>query len=112
VSESLAWRTETDLRNEMRSGGERRATHSVLDNDKVSIILVRNAEVVEERIRGLSHNHSGEELSTQPGTTSGRDTSLNDSNLQVGTLLAEDVGGRKTARSGTDNDNVGLAVVV
>jgi hypothetical protein len=89
--------------------GEQR---SVLDNDVVALVLVRDTNVTEEDISRLAHNHSREELSSQPGTATGRHRGLDDGDLEVGTLLAEDVGSAQATGSSADDDDVGLSVVV
>lgn len=84
----------------------------MLHNYEVAFVLVWNTEIVEESFGGLSHHHGAEELASEPGTASGGDAGFDDGNLQVGTLLAEHVGSAKTARSSTDDDDVGFGVVV
>jgi hypothetical protein len=87
-------------------------TYSVLHNDEVSFILERNSEVSQESISRLAHNHGAEELTTKPSSTSRRDGSLNDGDLEIGTSLAKHVSSAETAGSGTDDDNVRLGVRV
>ena len=84
----------------------------MLHNDKVTLVFVWYAEVVQEGVGGLAHHHGAEELASEPGTASGRDAGLDDGDLQIGTLLGELVGGAQPARSGTDDNDVRLSVVV
>lgn len=84
----------------------------VLDDNVVALILVRDANLAEEGIGRLAHNHGREQLAAQPGAAAGGDGRLDDGNLEVRALLAQDVGGRQAARAGADNDNVRLGVLV
>jgi hypothetical protein len=90
-------------------GGEE---SSVLDNHVVTLVLVGNTDLAEESISGLAHDHGGEELTSEPSTTTRRHGSLDDGDLEIGTLLAQDVSSAKTAGSCADDDNVGLGVGV
>lgn len=87
-------------------------TYGVLHNHKVALVFERNAEVIEEGIGGLAHNHGAEELASEPSTASWSNASLDDGNLEVRALLAENVGSAQTTGASTDNDNVRLGVVV
>lgn len=89
--------------------GEQRG---VLDDDVVALVLVRDTDLAEEGISRLAHDHSREELPAQPGAAARRHGGLDDGNLEVGTFLAEDVGGAQATGSGTDNDNVRLGIVI
>ena len=91
-----------------RRGKER----GVLDDDVVALVLVRDANLAQKGVGRLAHDHGGEELAAEPSTTAGRDGGLNDGNLEVGPLLAEDVGGAEAAGAGADDDNVRLGVGV
>lgn len=88
------------------------ATYSMLHNDKVTLVLVGNTNVVEESLGRLAHDHGAEELTTEPGTASRGDASLDNCNLQVGTLLAKHIRSAQPAGTRTDDNNVGLGVVV
>ncbi|GAO45759.1 hypothetical protein G7K_0011-t1 [Saitoella complicata NRRL Y-17804] len=85
---------------------------SVLDDNVVTLVLVRNANGVEELVGGLTADHGREQLTTQPGTATGSDTCLNDSDLQVRATRSESEGSGETAGTGTDDDDVRLGVVV
>ena len=85
---------------------------SVLDSDPVTIILIRDAELVEEELGGLTHDHGTEKLATEPSTTTRGDASLDNGNLEVGPLRCEHESSGETARSGTDDNDVGLGVGV
>lgn len=84
----------------------------MLHNNVVTFVLVRNAEVVEERISWLAHDHGAEELAAEPGTASRGDAGLYEGNLQVGTLLAQDIGGAQAAGAGTYDNDVGFGIGV
>lgn len=64
--EELDVRELEDLR--QKSGGEQ---SSVLDHNVVGVgvLLVRDSEVLQEDLSRATHNHGGEELTTEPGTT-------------------------------------------
>lgn len=99
-----------DLRKDGR--GEERG---VLDHDVVgifAIVLVRDADLTKEGIGRLAHDHGGKELATEPSATAGRNASLNDSDLEIRTLLGQAVSGGETAAAGADDDNVALGVLV
>lgn len=88
---------------------------SVLDDDEVgvvTVILIWNTNFAQESIGWLPHDHSGEELTTEPSTTTWGNTSLNDGDLEVWTSLGQGVGGAETARAGTDDDDIRLGVLV
>lgn len=85
---------------------------SVLDSDPVTIVLVRNTELVEEEMGGLSHDHRAEELATEPCATTRSDASFNDGDLEVGTLGRKHESRGETTGSGTDDDDVRLGVGV
>jgi hypothetical protein len=89
-----------------------RKTYSVLDDNETSLILERDAKIGQEGISRLAHDHSREELATEPSTTTWRDRRFNDSDLEIRTSLAEHVCGAETAGAGTNNDDVGLGVSV
>lgn len=84
----------------------------MLDNHIVTLVLVGNTNLTEESISGLAHDHGGEELSAEPSTATRRHRSLDDGDLEIGSLLAQDVSGTQTAGSSADDDNVGLGIVV
>jgi hypothetical protein len=88
---------------------------SMLDRNIAGVlasVLVRHADLPQEGIGRLAHDHSREELTTEPSATTRGDIGLDDGNLQIGTGLCQAVGGRKTTAAGTDNDNVALSVLV
>ncbi|KAH0194444.1 Thi4-domain-containing protein, partial [Aureobasidium melanogenum] len=65
---------------------------SVLDDNVVAVIavlLVVDANLAEEGISRLAHDHGREELATEPGTTTRADTGLDDGNLEVRTSLGQ-----------------------
>lgn len=90
----------------------RREQRSVLDSNPLAVILVRDAELIEEEMGGLAHNHGAEELATQPSTTTRSNTGFDDGDLKVGTLGGEHESGGETTGSGTDDDDVRLGVGV
>lgn len=61
----------------------------MLDGDPVAIIFVRNTDLVKEQLSGLAHDHSTEELATEPRTASRSDTGFDDGDLEVRTLGCE-----------------------
>src|SRR4051812_2954491 len=85
-------------------------TYGVLDNNEISLILEWDTKIGQECISRLAHDHGREKLSTEPSTTAWRDGCFNDGNLQVGTSFAEHVCSTETARSSTDNDDVGFGI--
>lgn len=85
---------------------------SVLDGDPVTIVLVRDAQLVEEELSRLAHDHGAEELATEPRATTRSDASFDDGDLEVRTLGCEHESSGETTRSGTNNDNVRLGVGV
>ena len=87
----------------------------MLDGDIVRVlagILIRHADLPQESVGGLAHDHGGEELAAEPGTTTRGNIGLNDGDLQVRTGLGQAVGSRETAATSTDDDNVALGVLV
>jgi len=87
----------------------------MLDNDIVAVIsvfLVCNTNFAKEGISRLAHDHGREELATEPSTTTRADTGFDDGNLQVRASLGQAVCGGETTRAGTDDDNVGLGILV
>ena len=87
----------------------------MLDNDIVAVVaifLVCDTDLAKEGISRLAHDHSREELATEPSTTTGADTGLDDGNLQVRASLSQAVCGRETARAGANDDNIRLSVLV
>ena len=92
--------------------GEQR---SVLDGHVVGVIasvLIRDANLPEEGVGRLAHDHGAEKLAAEPGTTTGGDIGLDDGDLQVRAGFREAVGGGETAAASADNDNVALGVLV
>ena len=80
--EELDVRTHEQLAQD--GGGEQ---GGVLDNDVVLVAVVEwDTDLGQEVLTGLANNHGREELTAQPGATSGRDALLNDCNLDVGVL--------------------------
>jgi hypothetical protein len=84
----------------------------MLHNNEISLIFKRDTEVNQECISRLAHNHCAEELATEPSSTTWRDGSFNDGNLEIRTSFAEHVGSAQTAGSSTNDDDVGLGVSV
>lgn len=84
----------------------------MLHYNEIALIFVWDAEVVQESVGGLAHDHGAEELATEPGTTTWGDTCLDDGNLEVRALLSELVGSAQSARACTDDDDVRLGIVV
>merc|ERR1712227_1092501 len=87
----------------------------MLDGDIVRVfasVLVRHANLPQERVGRLTHDHGGEELAAEPSTTTRGDIGLDDGNLQVRTGLGQAVCRRETAAASADNDNVALCVLV
>lgn len=90
----------------------RREQSRVLDGDPFAVILVRDANLVKEEVSRLAHDHSAEELTTEPGTTARSDTCFDNGDLEVRTLGCEHESSGQTTGSGADNDNVRLGVGV
>ena len=78
----------------------------VLDSNPVTVVLVWDTKLVEKQLSGLAHDHSAEELATEPCTSTGSNTGFNNGDLEVRALGCEHESGGKTTRSSTDNDNV------
>lgn len=122
---------ELDVRELEDLGKEGRGEESsVLDDDIVALIFICDANLLEEALGRLAHDHGAEELTTEPGTTTytvlvgcntlmcekaahtRRDTGFDNGNLQVGAVLCKDVCSAKTARSSANNYDIGLGVLV
>ena len=88
------------------------ATHGMLYDNEVPFIFIWDAEIPQESISRLAHDHGAEELAAKPSSTSGGDGSLNDGDLEIGASLAKHVGSAETAGSGTNDDNIGLGISV
>lgn len=72
----------------------------VLNHDVVLVAVVKwDTDFGQEVLAGLADNHGREELAAQPGTTTGRDALLNDSDLDVG-VLGKLPGAAETLRKG------------
>jgi hypothetical protein len=87
----------------------------MLDSDIARVlagILIRHADLPQESVGRLTHDHGGEELAAEPSATTGGYIGLDDGNLQVWTGLGQAVGGRETAAASADDDNVALGVLV
>ena len=84
----------------------------MLDNNEIALVLVRDANLVQEELGRLAHDHGTEELATEPGATTRRNASLDNGNLEVGALGCERECSREATRASTDNDNVRLSVSV
>ena len=87
----------------------------VLDGDIVRVlagILIRHTDLPEESVGRLAHNHGGEELATEPGTTTRGDIGLDNGNLQVRTGLGQTVGCRETTAASANNDNITFSILV
>ena len=54
----------------------------MLDDNKISLVLIGHAQLIEQGMRGLAHNHGTEELATQPGAPARRHALLNNGHLQ------------------------------
>lgn len=74
----------------------------MLDDDVVALVLERHVELLEEVVTGLAHDHRAHELAADPRAAAGSDAGLDDGDLEVGTLLGEDVGGRQAGRASAD----------
>ena len=57
-----------------------------------------DVEVIKEEVGGLADDHGGEELTTNPGATTGGNRGLNEGNLDLG-VLGELVSSRETYTS-------------
>ena len=84
----------------------------MLHNYEVALVVVGNAQIVEERIGRLAHDHGAEELASKPGPAAGSNASLNNRDLEIGALLGEHVCSAQATGSGANDDNVGLGVIV
>lgn len=107
---------ELDVR-ELQDLGEHGAGEEsgVLDDDEVgvwAIVLVRDTDLTQEGIGGLPHDHGAEELTSEPSASTWSDTSLDNGDLEVWTGLGEAVGGRETAATSSDDNDVTLGVLV
>lgn len=89
-----------------------RKTYGMLHDNKVSLVFEWNTEISQECISRLTHNHCAEELTSKPSSATWGDRSFNDSNLEIGTRLPEHVGRAETARSSSDDNDVGFGIVV
>lgn len=84
----------------------------VLDNDIVTLVLERNADLLQEQVSRLAHDHGRKQLATEPGATAGRDTCFQDGDFEVGTKRAQDIGAGEAGGACTDDGDVGLGVGV
>jgi hypothetical protein len=87
----------------------------MLDGDIARLlagILIRHPDFPQESVGRLTHDHGGEELTAEPSTTTRGDIGLDDGNLQVRTGLGQAVGGRETAATSADDNNIALSVLV
>lgn len=84
----------------------------MLNHDIVSLIFVEDTGLTEESIGRLLHDHGQVELSAQLSTAARRHKGLNDSNLQVGTLLTEDIGSAQITRASANDDNIRLSILI
>mmetsp|Transcript_10051 Transcript_10051/g.30314 ORF Transcript_10051/g.30314 Transcript_10051/m.30314 type:complete len:228 (+) Transcript_10051:293-976(+) len=87
-----------DVRHRQHLGHQRRChQRSMLHHHIITIILIRHLQLVQQLMRRLADDHSGEELAAQPGAAAGRDALLNQGNLGVRTQLAKLIGTRKAS---------------
>lgn len=77
-----------------------------------SLGLVRHADLIEELVGRLAHDHGGKELSTEPGAPARGHARLNDGDLELGPRLGQAVGAAQAAAASADDDNVALSVFV
>lgn len=84
----------------------------MLHDNEVSLILEWNTKIRQEGISWLAHNHGAEKLASEPSSSSWGDGSFDDGDLEIWTSLAKHVCSAKTARSSTNDDDVGLGVGV
>lgn len=91
---------------QQRTGEER----SVLDHHESPLVLVRDAEPVEEQMCRLAHDHGGEQLTAQPGPAARRDSGLDQGHAQVRPGRGEVKCRREAAGAGADDDDVRLGV--
>jgi hypothetical protein len=84
----------------------------MLNNNKITLVLIRNTKLVQESVGRLPHHHSAEKLSAKPSTTPGSDSSFNDGDLEVWARLAEHVGGAETTGASADNNDIGLGIII
>lgn len=90
----------------------RREQSRVLDGDPLAVVLVRDANLVEEQVGGLAHDHGAEELAAEPCTSTRSNTGLDDGDLEVRALGRKHESSGKTAGSGSNNNDVRLGVGV
>jgi hypothetical protein len=74
-----------------------RKQSSMFHDNKIPLIFILHSKFPQKGISRLAHNHSREELSAKPSSSTGRHGSFNDSNLKIRTSFAEHVSGGKTA---------------
>src|SRR3954470_17773783 len=80
--------------------------YSVLDHNEVSLVLKWYSQIAQESIRWFSHDHRTEELTTKPSSTSRRNTSFNNCDFEIGTLLPKHICCAQTTRAGANDDDV------
>lgn len=88
---------------------------SMLDDNivlVVRVLLIWDTELSEEGIRRLPHDHSRKQLTTEPSTAARGNAGLHYGDLQVGTRLGKAVGSAQTTRTSSDDDDVGLGVLI
>ena len=90
------------------AGEQRRVPH----DDEVALVLERHADLAQEGVGRLAHDHGGEQLAAQPRAAAGRHAGLDDGNAQVGAQRAQGVGGAEAAGARADDDDVRLGVGV
>jgi hypothetical protein len=90
----------------------RREQRSMLDDNKVALVLVRHADLVQKELRGLAHHHGAEELATQPGTAARGNAGFDHGDFEIRPLARERVGCAEAAGARADDDDVRLGVRV
>ena len=55
----------------------------VLDDNEVTLVLIGHLKLVQDGVCGLAHNHSAEQLASQPCATAWGDSLLDDCHLHI-----------------------------
>jgi hypothetical protein len=75
----------------------------MLDNDKISLVLKRDTDLLQEMMGRLSDDHGRHELTSEPSASSGSDACFDDGDDQVGSSFGERVGAGETAEEKIQN---------
>mmetsp|Transcript_67265 Transcript_67265/g.152092 ORF Transcript_67265/g.152092 Transcript_67265/m.152092 type:complete len:255 (-) Transcript_67265:80-844(-) len=95
---------------------ERRTQHrrheecSMLHNDVVALVVVRDLELIQQGVCGLADDHRAEELAAEPAAAAGCNVLLHNGHLDVW-VLGQLVCAGEASRARTNDDDIGLGMV-